>query len=164
MDQNFTSQASHPFVLRIPGCRNVKYHGPGLHKSSVPSLRPSNPRLPKCQNIVGRTSQVKHPVPLSFEPPVAEMPKCPSTYSFRVFAFHEIRMQGISLLLGIPSCQNAKCPSAYSFGFSHFVKSGCKGYLCSLESPVAEMPKCPCQNVPNVAQKCFGVRSTFTII
>jgi hypothetical protein len=52
VDRDFTSQASHPFVLRIPGCRNVKYRGPRLHKSSIPSLCPSNPRLPKCRNIL----------------------------------------------------------------------------------------------------------------
>jgi hypothetical protein len=143
VDRNFTSQASRPFVLRIPGCRNAeiswtgtsqvkrpipssfeppvaemsKYRGPGLHKSSIPSL--------------------------PFEPPVAEMPKCPSTYSFGFSRFTKSECKGYLCSLESPVAEMPKCPSAYSFGFSRFTKSGYKGYLCSLESPVAEMPKCP---------------------
>jgi hypothetical protein len=164
VDRNFTSQASHPFVLRTPGCRNAEISWTG-------------------------TSQVKRPIPSSFEPPVAEMPKCPSTYSFGFLRFVKSECKGYlcsleSPVAEMPKCPSAysfrfsrvsrnlgardisapwnprvaempKCPSAYSFGFSRFVKSGCKGYLCSLESPVVEMPKCR-----NEMSKCLGVRST----
>jgi hypothetical protein len=145
VDRNFTSQASRPFVLRTPGCRNAEISWTG-------------------------TSQVKHPVPSSFEPPVAEMPKCPNLF-LRDFTksskgylfsfeprlpkcrnvpapipsgFHVSRNQGARDISApwnprLPKCRNVPAPILSGF---HFTKSGCKGYLCSLESPVAEMPKC----------------------
>jgi hypothetical protein len=101
----------------IPGPKRDTYRGPELHKSSILSLRPSNPQLPKCQNVPA-------PIPSGFAfreirmqgislllgiPGCrnAEMPQC---LFFRVFAFHEIWVQGISLLLGIPGCRNAEIP------------------------------------------------------
>jgi hypothetical protein len=61
----------------------------------------------------------------------------------RVFAFREIRMQGISLLLGIPGCRNAKMSQCLFFRVFMFHEIWVQGISLLLGIPVAEMMKCP---------------------
>jgi hypothetical protein len=150
-DRDFTSQASRPLFFEPPVAEMLKYRGPGLHKSSVPSLVL---RTPSCRNAEmsgTETSQVKRLVPLSFEPPVAEMPKCPGAYSFGFSRFVKSGYKGYPCSLESPVAETPKSPCTYSFRFSRFVKSGYRGCLCSLESPVAEVSKH--RNVPAFNQR-----------
>jgi hypothetical protein len=97
-----------------------------------------------------RTSRVKHPVPLSSEPPGSRNAKMSRCLFLRDFTFREIRTQGVSLFLGVSGHRKAEMSQRLilrvfvnrDFGFHDFGKSGYKGYLCPLEPPVAEIMKC----------------------
>jgi hypothetical protein len=87
-------QGSHSSVFRIPGCRNTEmslalvlsgFHDSGNRDARVPLLCLSGSQvaeIPKCLGARSfrisrfRESRCKDPAPLSFEFPVAEIPKC----------------------------------------------------------------------------------------
>jgi hypothetical protein len=101
MTRDFTSQLSHPFVLRTPGHQN------------------------------------------------AEM----FQYLFlQVFMFHEIRMQGISLLFGILDCRNVEMSRCLFFQVFMFRKTWVQGKSMLPGNPGCQMPKCQTSD-------SFGVRS-----
>jgi hypothetical protein len=129
-DRDFTSQVSRLLVPRTSGSRNAKW--PGARSFGISHFTKSG-----CKGY-----------PCSLGSPVTEKPKYPVPIPFRDFAFHEIRMQGISLHLRIPVAEKPKWFGAYSFWDFAFREIKMQGDVPAPWSPgcQSEMPKR--RNVP----------------